>query len=276
MHKGETSRRPDRKRAPGRARFNRASVPIARALSKLGVTSRAEAIRRVLAGDVRVDGIVVRDPGFRVAPERAVIHVDGIRVHRDAPCTIALHKPRGVVTTRSDPHGRPTVYDLVRDVPRHVVPVGRLDMASTGLLLMTNDTQFAQWLLDPAHAIPRVYVVTVRGELPGSVVATLTGDGIRDRGENLRARRVEILKSSRRETHVRVTLTEGKNRELRRLFAAVGHDVTRLMRVSIGGLTLGVLAAGRWKALSDAELRRAFPGAPLRKGSARDPGSSRK
>src|SRR5690606_9904570 len=131
-------------------------------------------------------------------------------------------------TTRSDPNGRPTVYDLVRDIPHHIAPVGRLDMASTGLLLMTNDTQFAHWLLDPAHAIPRVYVVTVRGELAGSDVAALTG-GIRDRGGTLRAEHLEILKRSRRETHVRVTLVEGKNRELRRLFAAVGHEVTRLM-----------------------------------------------
>ena len=239
----------------------RDGVPLARALSKLGVMSRTEAARRVLAGDVTVGGRVVRDPEYPVIPETARLSVAGDPVARQAPIVLMLHKPRGVVTTRSDPQGRATVYSLLDDVRQYVAPVGRLDLASTGLLLLTNDTRFSSWLLDPANAVPRTYILTIRGELT-SESATRIERGIRDRGELLRATSVEVLKRSTRETHVRVELTEGKNRELRRLFAACGHDVTRLKRVTFGGLELGNLAAGQWRIVAPGELEQAFPGAP--------------
>jgi 23S rRNA pseudouridine2605 synthase len=234
-------------------------VPLARALSKLGLMSRSQAVERVLAGHVRVAGRIVRDPGYLVVPESARIAVDGAAVERQAPITIVLHKPRGVVTTRSDPQGRTTVYDLLADVGRYVSPVGRLDLASTGLLILTSDTRLSDWLLDPAHAIPRTYIVTVRGALANDSVRGIER-GIRDDGELLRASRIEVLKRSGRETHVRVELTEGKNRELRRLFAACGHEVTRLKRVAFGGLSLGQLAPGQWRRVAPGELRKAFPG----------------
>lgn len=239
------------------------TVPLARALSKLGVMSRAQAIERVLAGDVRVDGRVVRDPGYRVVPESARITIGGEPVSRERSIVLMLHKPRGVVTTRSDPHGRPTVYSCLTDAGASVSPVGRLDLASTGLLLFTNDTRLADWLLNPANAVPRTYIVTVRGEL-GEEQLDRIRRGVSDRGEWLRVEWIEPLKRSRRETHLRVILTEGKNRELRRLFAACGHEVTRLKRVAFGGLELGSLPPGRWRALSSAEVRRAFPRAPRR------------
>jgi 23S rRNA pseudouridine2605 synthase len=239
----------------------RATVPLARALSKLGIMSRAQAIDRILAGDVRVSGRIVRDPGYPVVPEQARIVVGGNAVAKQAPVTVLLHKPRGVVTTRSDPQGRPTVYDLVAEVGTYISPVGRLDLASTGLLLLTNDTRLSDWLLDPANRIPRTYIVTVRGELADESVARIER-GIRDGGELLRASRAEVLKRSRRETHVRVELNEGKNRELRRLFAACGHEVTRLKRVAFGGLELGGLAPGKWRIVEDHELAAAFPAAP--------------
>ncbi len=238
-------------------------MPLARALSKLGFMSRSQAIERILAGGVRVSGHVVRDPGYAVVPETARITVDGNTVGRALPLTILLHKPRGVVTTRSDPQGRPTMYDLVKEVGTYVSPVGRLDLASTGLLLLTNDTRLADWLLDPANRIPRTYIVAVRGEF-GDDAAARIARGIRDRGELLQATNVEVLKRSRRETHVRVQLMEGKNRELRRLFRACGHDVTRLKRVAFGALTLGMLGPGRWRIVPAGEPREALPGAPLR------------
>ena len=240
----------------------RRTVALARALSKLGIMSRTQAIARILAGEVRVDGRLVRDPGHAVVPEAARISVAGEAVERRHPLSILLHKPRGVVTTRSDPQGRKTVYSLV-DTTEYVTPVGRLDLASAGLLLLTNDTRLADWLLDPRNAITRSYIVTMRGELRDECAARVQ-KGIRDRGEMLRARTLQILKRSTRETHVRVELTEGKNRELRRLFAACGHDVTRLKRVGFGGLELGDLAPGTWRQVTIDELRRAFPGAPLR------------
>lgn len=236
-------------------------VPLARALSKLGVMSRTEAIRRVLAGDVTVGDRVVRDPGYPVVPETARVSVAGEAVARQAPIVLMLHKPRGVVTTRSDPNGRATVHSLLDDVRQYVAPVGRLDLASSGLLLLTNDTRLANWLLDPVNAVARTYIVTVRGELADESVTRIER-GIRDRGELLRATSVEVLKRSTRETHVRVELTEGKNRELRRLFAACGHEVTRLKRVTFGGLELGDLAPGQWRIVAPGELTNAFPGAP--------------
>jgi 23S rRNA pseudouridine2605 synthase len=169
-----------------------------------------------------------------------------------------------VVTTRSDPQGRSTVYDFIADVSTYLSPVGRLDLASTGLLLLTNDTPFSNWLLDPANRIARTYIVTVRGELAEQSVRRIEC-GIRDNGELLRASRVTILKRSLRETHARVELVEGKNRELRRLFATCGHEVTRLTRVAFGGLKLGTLAPGRWRIVTPGEISKAFPGAALRK-----------
>jgi 23S rRNA pseudouridine2605 synthase len=241
----------------------RAHVALARALSKMGITSRAEATRRIRAGEVLVNGHVVTDPDHAVVPERSNIQVTGTIVQREPPLTILFHKPRGVVTTRSDPQGRPTVFDLLGTLPRYVAPVGRLDLASTGLLLLTNDTRLADWLLDPAHRVPRVYIVTVRGELTDET-ADRVRSGLRVDGDLLRAREIEVLKRSRRETHVRVTLVEGKNRELRRLFAACGYDVSRLKRVAFGGLELGSVAPGGWRVLTTGEMRRAFPGAPVR------------
>lgn len=241
----------------------RGEVSLARALSKLGVTSRTEATRRIIDGTVTVDGRVVRDPNHPVVPETARITVAGTAVTRQAPLTLVLHKPRGIVTTRSDPQGRPTVYSLLTGIPRYVAPIGRLDLASRGLLLLTNDTRLSDWLLDPDNGVPRVYLVTVRGELNDDDVGQIVS-GVEVSDERLRANRLEILKRSRRETHVRVTLVEGKNRELRRLFAALGHEVTSLKRVAFGGLELGTLAPGQWRVVPIEELRRAFPAAPIR------------
>jgi len=238
-------------------------VALARALSKMGIMSRAEAARRIRSGEIVVNGTVVTDPDHPVVPEHASIQVAGATVRHEPALTLLFHKPRGVVTTRSDPQGRPTVFDLLGTLPRYVAPVGRLDLASTGLLLLTNDTRLADWLLDPAHAVPRVYIVTVRGELADETLDRARA-GLRVDGDLLRAREIEVLKRSRRETHMRVTLVEGKNRELRRLFAACGCEVTRLKRVAFGGLELGTLTPGKWRVVRASELRRAFPRAPLK------------
>jgi 23S rRNA pseudouridine2605 synthase len=236
-------------------------VPLARALSKLGAASRAEATQLIEAGRVALAGRVITDPRHLVHPERARLTIDGEAIARRARLTIMLHKPRGVVTTRSDPEGRPTVYDLIREAGAHLVPVGRLDMASTGLLLFTNDTHLAHWLTDPASGIPRVYLVTVRGEFENETADQIQR-GITMDSERLSATRVTVRKRSARETHLIVELNEGRNREIRRLMQAVGHEVTRLMRVSFGRLQLGELPAGRWRVIEEAEVKRVWPGAP--------------
>lgn len=214
----------------------------------------------IAAGRVSIGGKTVTDPARRVTPETIAIEIDG-RVPRRAAesITIALHKPRGYVTTRSDPEGRNTVYDLLTDLSERVVPVGRLDLATSGLLILTNDTQLADWLTDPRNAIPRVYLVTVEGRVSDAQLAILER-GVRHDAEQLRAASAELRKASNKESHLTMTLTEGKNREVRRLFETIGHPVTRLRRIQFGGLGLGDLPAGRWRRLSDAELRAAFPG----------------
>jgi 23S rRNA pseudouridine2605 synthase len=239
------------KRGPGQ-------VSLERALSKLGLASRTEARSLIREGRVAVDGRTATDPLQPVVPETARLAIDGRPAVRPRPRTILLHKPRGVVTTRSDPEGRPTVYTCLEGLDAHLIPVGRLDAATSGLLLLTNDTRLADWLTDPKNAVPRVYLATVHGELTDALARRLE-EGIDDAGERLSARKATVRKRSRRETHLVLELTEGKNREIRRLLAAMGHEVTRLKRVAVGGLELGGLAPGRWRELTDEEIREAFP-----------------
>ncbi len=213
-----------------------------------------------------MNGKPATDPTTRVTPEEIAIAIDGTpAVKRSKPVTVALHKPRGYVTTTSDPQSRKTVYDLLGDLPERVVAVGRLDFATTGLLLFTSDTQFANWLTDPANALPRVYLVTARGRLGETEIATLER-GVDAGGERLSAHAVTIRKASGKETHLTLTLTEGKNREVRRLLLAVGHPVTSLKRIQFGDLSLGDLAPGQWRRIGESELHAAFPGyAPRRR-----------
>jgi 23S rRNA pseudouridine2605 synthase len=233
------------------------SVPLERALSKLGLATRSEARRLITSGRVKVNGRLIHDPLVRVIPERVTIEVDDRVLERPPQFVIALHKPRGVVTTRRDPEGRTTVYDLLADFPHHVVPVGRLDYATTGLLLLTNDTRLADWLTDPNNGVPRVYLVTVRGRVTHTEAAQLTTGVMAP--DRLRARKATIRKASNRESHLVIELDEGKNREVRRLCDAIGHEVTALRRVQVGGLTLGTLASGQWRVVPSDEVRHAFP-----------------
>jgi 23S rRNA pseudouridine2605 synthase len=230
-------------------------------VSKLGLASRTQARGLIVEGRVIVNGVRVTNPATLVVPERVTISIDGAAAPAPPPLTIVLHKPRGVVTTRSDPDGRKTVFDLITGVPVPVMPVGRLDLATSGLLILTNDTRFADWLTDPSSGIPRVYLVTVKGRADEATAETLRR-GIRVDGEQLTAAAADVRKASNRESHLVVTLTEGRNREVRRMLAATGHPVTRLRRVEYGGLALGTLAPGAWREVTPEEIRRAFPGRP--------------
>lgn len=233
------------------------SVPLARALSRLGAASRSRAVTLIRNGCVRVNGRIVRDPAFLVPAVKARIEVDGQPCEVPAWRAILFHKPRGVVTTSRDPEGRPTVFDVLGASGHGLRAVGRLDLASTGLLLLTNDTRLADWLTDPDNAIPRLYVVTVRGRVEPAEVERLEKGTSDSRGE-LRASAVTLLKTSNRESHLMVELRQGRNREIRRMFATLDHEVTRLKRVAFGGLELGDVPAGAWRELAPAELIRAF------------------
>lgn len=231
---------------------------MARGLSKLGVCSRSEGERLVAAGRVRVNGAIVRDVALRIVPERDVIEVDGKRVGRPERVYLALNKPRGLVTTRDDPQGRATIYECLADpsLP-FVAPVGRLDKASEGLLLLTNDSRWSSRLLDPASHVDKVYHVQLRGLVDDALIARVAEGVVEaETGERLTVKRVSLLRTgSRSSAWLEITLDEGKNRHIRRLFTALGVEVLRLVRVAIGPLALGTLAKGEWRRLTDDEVR---------------------
>jgi 23S rRNA pseudouridine2605 synthase len=244
-------------------------VRLERALSKLGLASRTQAREAILGGRVRVDGRVTKNPDAWVVPERIRVEIDGRGADAFHWRCYLLHKPKGVVTTRSDDRGRKTVFDVL---PRTLLkensgvelhPVGRLDLATTGLLFLTNDTKLSNYLTDPGNAIPRIYLVTVRGEVQALSITRME-KGVLDDGERLQADRIRILKASGKETHLEVVLKEGKNREIRRLFSSQGHEVTRLKRTAFGGMELGALPVGEIRELTIDEIRECFPDAPLR------------
>lgn len=235
-------------------------VHLNRALSKRGVLSRSQATRAILDGQVSVNGRIVRDPAAAVNLESARIEVAGQAAAQGEWRTILVHKPRGVVTTSRDPEGRPTIYDAVGEAAQGLVPVGRLDLATSGLLLLTTDTKLADWITDPVNRIARVYIVTVRGRVTPEDCQRLE-NGLSDGRDVLQAASVQLRKVSARESHLTVELREGKNREVRRLFDAIGHEVLRLKRVKFGALELGHIAPGGWRQVSTAEIRTAFPSA---------------
>jgi pseudouridine synthase len=226
-------------------------VALERALSKLGMASRRAAQQRIRGGDVTVNGRVVTDPGAAVHPERDAIVVAGKAATRPLWRTIAFHKPRGTVTTRRDPERRPTVFDVLGAKADGLIAVGRLDLATAGLLLLTTDTQLAERLTNPNNRVVRRYVVTVRGEVSDDDCRRME-QGV----AGLRAHSVRVRKRSRRETHLIVELTEGKNREIRRLFGAFGAEVTRLLRVAYGPIELGRLQPGEWRDVTRDEFSR--------------------
>ena len=245
-------------------------VPLERALSKLGIASRTVSRQWILDGKVKVSGVLRKDPLFPVIPERAGFEIEGKTVARVPHRTFLLHKPRGVVTTRSDEKGRPTVFSLIPEPRLHLIAVGRLDWATSGLLLLTNDTRLADRLTDPRSAVSRTYLVTVRGKVTEESLERLRR-GLLDAGEKLQPEAVILRKASGRESHLTVQLAEGKNREIRRMFAALSHEVMRLRRVAYGALELGGLEPGKFRELSRAELERAFPEYGWRRGP-RPPG----
>jgi pseudouridine synthase len=198
----------------------------------------------------------VCSPDLRIDPRRDAVTVDGVPVGDEVErLVLALHKPVGHVTTRVDPRGRPTVYDLVGGVRRWVFPVGRLDLDSSGLLILTNDHRLGHSLSDPDHRVPKTYHARVRGVPPPEALQALREGLTLDGGTLTRPAGVQLLGVSREaNAWLAVTLTEGKNRQVRRMCAAVGHDVVELVRVAIGRFELGDLAAGEWRRLTPEEV----------------------
>lgn len=244
---------PSSRGAGGPRRPNGAVVSLPRALSKLGFCSRTQAEALIAEGRVRVDGRIVRDRTTRIDPARAGIRVDGERIVAERKVYLMLNKPRGLVTTRDDPQERATVYDCLEGIELpFVAPVGRLDKASEGLLLMTNDTRWAQRVLDPASNVEKVYHVQI-DKLPHEGMLDRLQAGMVLDGERLVAKSASLLRAGARNAWLEIVLSEGRNRQIRRLLDAVGADVLRLVRIDVGGVRLGDLPRGAVRHLTPAE-----------------------
>jgi len=223
-------------------------------MSKLGVCSRKQAVEYVQAGRVHLNGRLVTDPGAH-ATLRDKIMVDGKPPVKKEYLYILFHKPAGCVTTRSDELGRKTVYDYLGDMGQWIFPVGRLDLDSEGLLLFTNDTELGNRLTDPKHKIPRTYNVTLDGPLPPEAVGEIRRGGIDiGRGEKTAPAHINELPQEAGFPIFRITITEGKNRELRRLFEHFGRTVTRLVRTNFGILKLGDIPCGQYRKCPKPEM----------------------
>jgi 23S rRNA pseudouridine2605 synthase len=230
-----------------------ARTGLARALSKRGFCSRSQAWALVQAGRVRVNGVVRRDPEWRVDAERERLEVDGQELEAARKVYLMLNKPRGLVVTASDEHERATVFDCLqgRGLP-FLAPVGRLDKASEGLLLFTNDTAWAARITAPATHLDKTYHVQVNCVADDALLRHLQA-GLAVEGDFLAAKRAHLLRHGEKNSWLEVVLDEGKNRHIRRLLEAVGISVLRLVRVSIGALELGPLPKGQFRVLTPYE-----------------------
>jgi 23S rRNA pseudouridine2605 synthase len=228
-------------------------VRLQKLLAESGVASRRASEDVIRAGRVSVNGRVVREMGTKVDPQHDSVTVDGALVKARRKVYLVLNKPVGFVSSRSDPHGRRMVGELLPKEWSNLYTVGRLDYNTEGMIFLTNDGEFALRMTHPRYGVRKKYQVTVEGEVEHLVVRALT-KGIYHDGELLRADKARILKGSRSQTLLELELMEGKNREVRRLFEAQGRTVTALRRVQIGPIKLGELRSGRWRALTGAEI----------------------
>ena len=225
-----------------------------RVLSKAGVGSRVDARDRIHAGRVKVNGQVVRDPDHWVDMKRDRVRLDGKPLQARQRIYLLLYKPTGYLTTYRDPQGRPTVYDLIGDVGTFVSPVGRLDLDTSGLLLMTNDNQLAERVTNPESHVPKTYLVKASKVLTDAQLKELR-DGVVLADGATRPARVRRVRDSEKYTHLEITLTEGRNRQIRRMIEALNATVLKLVRVKIGPIAIGGLQIGKWRMLTDSEVR---------------------
>lgn len=224
-----------------------------RLLSRLGLCSRGVASELVRAGRVRVAGRVVREPGTWVDAARERVELDGRPLIAAAPLFVLLNKPKGFLTSLGDPRGRRTVYDLLADVPAWVGPVGRLDRDTSGLLLLTNDTELAERVTNPAFGLVKRYRATTRTRIAEEELARLRSGLALDDGPT-RPAEARLIGHRGPTSVVELAIHEGRKRQVRRMFSAVGRPLKELRRVAIGPLELGPLASGAWRELARSEL----------------------
>jgi len=224
-----------------------------RVLSKAGIGSRVEARSWIHAGRVKVNGRVVQNPDQWVDMDRDRVRFDDQPLQQQKRVYLLLYKPKGYLTTYKDPEGRPTVYDLIADVGTFVSPVGRLDLDTSGLLIMTNDNQFAERVTNPQSHVPKTYPVKASTLLTDAQLDQLR-DGIELTDGPTRPAGITRLRDSGKYTHFEITLTEGRNRQVRRMVEALDSHVLKLVRVKIGEIAIGTLPIGTWRELTRAEI----------------------
>ncbi|MGA2153327.1 MAG: pseudouridine synthase [Bryobacteraceae bacterium] len=224
-----------------------------RVFSKAGRGSRTEARRWIGEGRVAVNGVTARNPDQWIDLARDKVTLDGKPIATARGIYIVLYKPKGYLTTYRDPENRPTVYDLIADLDAWLAPVGRLDLDTSGLLLMTNDTAFADHVTSPAHLVPKTYQAKTATLLSEEQIERLRR-GIELSDGLTRPAEVRRLRDSAKHTFVEMVLTEGRNRQVRRMIEAAGSGVLKLVRTAIGPLRIGDLAIGKWRRLTEEEI----------------------
>jgi 23S rRNA pseudouridine2605 synthase len=230
------------------------AIRLQKFLADAGIASRRAAEQIILDGKVRVNGRFVRLLGTKVDPDRDEVILDGKIIRARKKLYIALNKPPGCVCSHDDEFGRPTIYDLLPKEWQIVNSVGRLDFNSEGLIFLTNDGQFALRLTHPRYGVHKKYIATVEGKVQPAMLAELTR-GIFHGGEKLKAEKAHLVSASNSRSVVELELSEGKNREVRRMFESQNVSVRKLQRVQIGKIKLGELKLGKWRTLTETEIK---------------------
>jgi 23S rRNA pseudouridine2605 synthase len=229
-------------------------VRLQKFLAEAGVASRRASEQFIVEGRVTINGETVRELGTKIDPARDKVAVDGRALKVKRKLYVALNKPAGYICSRRDPESRKIISELLPTEWSNLVPVGRLDFASEGLLFLTNDGDFCLKLTHPRYGVRKKYRVTIEGradqELTGKLIK-----GMVHEGEKLKAERARILVTNNTSSLLEIELAEGKNRELRRMFEVLGRNVIKLQRVQIGSIRLGELRVGRWRTLTDTEIK---------------------
>ncbi len=224
-----------------------------RVISRAGAGSRTDARRWIADGRVRVNGKLIQTPDYWVDFDRDKVILDGKPLTNSRKIYLLLYKPKGYLTTYKDPEGRPTVYDLVADAGAWLSPVGRLDLDSSGLLILTNDTQFAEHLTNPEHKVPKTYLVKASTLLSDEQLDQLRR-GVSLNDGPTRPAVVERIRDAAKYTFLEITISEGRNRQVRRMLEAVNSKVLKLVRTAIGPVRIAELTIGKYRPLTEAEV----------------------
>ena len=227
-------------------------------LAQAGIASRRGAEELIRLGRIKVNGVTACEMGVKVDPLRDSITFDDKPINSEQKIYVLLHKPAGYVTTLSDPQGRDVVSDLIADIPQRLFPVGRLDLNTEGALLMTNDGEFANMVLHPRYEVNKTYEATVQGTPPTEKLHLLER-GIEIDGIKTRPADIKVLAASHNQSRIQVIIHEGKKRQVRKMFKAISHEVLYLKRIAYGNLRLGALPLGKYRFLSQNDLKKIFP-----------------